>query len=288
MGLFCDIDGVGGRSVLPRPHKPFTNSDAYAQWDALSAADRLEQISEKLTKEERIIMESLVVQMAGATMAQTGFGDILRWWALSDHDADMFMAYVIRWKLKCGQTEFAKRIFQDALRSGNVDYKFATEVKLVEQSSGAVSVTTREGQSFGASRLVCTIPLNVLHHTEFRPPISNMKVQASKQGQVNSCVKTHAEVAGKEYRSWSSTGSPDKLSGIFADGITPAGNTHLISFSANDSYDKDPAKCLSQMRAEYMEYGSYNIERMVRLSSCAARVFCALELTYLSALSSMA
>ena len=266
MTAFCDVDGELGKTVLPIPHKPFAAATEFTKWDQVSAAERFDQIKDRLTLDQQGILLSTIVTASGAPADQLACTEILRWWALSGYDPEAYMAYVIKWKLKCGQTGLSLRIFRDALASGSLSYRFSTLVKRIDQSSGHVTVTTSDGSHHVASYLVCTIPLNTLNDVVFNPPLSRNKVLAATKGQVNLCVKAHAEVAGTDQRSWwgiAYNKRPGMMAGAFGDGLTPAGNTHLVSFSLNGAFQKTADRGFAEMKTAYEEFTSAEIKRLV-------------------------
>lgn len=255
-----------GRTVLPRPHQPFTEAEEYAKWDQVSAAARFEQIKDRLTPDQQGLLLSTIVTASGAPADQVAFTEILRWWALAGFDSQAYMDYVIKWKLKCGQTGLSLRIFRDALSSGNLSYRFSTPVQGIDQSRQEVRVTAKDGSSHVARYLVCTSPLNTLNDITFNPPLARNKVLAASQGQVNRCVKIHAEVAGKDCRSWwgiAYNSKPGIMAGAFGDGFTPAGNTHLVSFSLNDAFQGNADRGFAQIKAAYQEFKPLDIKRLV-------------------------
>lgn len=248
------------------PHKPFLEAEEYAKWDQVSAAQRYEQIKDQLTPDQQSLLLSTIVTASGAPADGVAFTEILRWWALAGFNSQAYMDYVIKWKLKCGQTQLALRIFRDALSSGNLSYRFSTPVQRIEQSRQEVVVTTRNGSRHTGRYLVCTVPLNTLNDITFNPPLSRSKVLAASKGQVNLCVKAHAEVAGKEFRSWwgiAYNSKPGIMAGAFGDGMTPAGNTHLVSFSLNDAYQGAADHGFAQIKAAYEKFKPLNIKRLV-------------------------
>ncbi|KIV97747.1 hypothetical protein PV10_01457 [Exophiala mesophila] len=263
---FCDVDGELGKTVLPIPHKPFAAATEFTKWDQISAAERFDQIKDRLTPDQQGILLSTIVTASGASADQLAFTEILRWWALSGYDSEAYMAYVIKWKLKCGQTGLSLRIFRDALASGSLSYRFSTLAKRIDQSGGQVTVTTSNGSQHVASYLVCTIPLNTLNDVVFNPPLSRNKVLAAAKGQVNLCVKAHAEVAGTDQRSWwgiAYNKRPGMMAGAFGDGLTPAGNTHLVSFSLNGAFQNTADRGFAEMKTAYEEFTSAEIKRLL-------------------------
>lgn len=123
-------------------------------------------------------------------------------------------------------------------------------------------VKSKDGATFRGRYLICTLPLNVLKDVEFRPALPKEKLQASSLGHNNLAVKAHAEVKGRDYRSWSATGSSTPMAGVFGDGLTPAGNSHLVSFSANSSYVGENFG-FPEIKAAFDSFKDFEYERLV-------------------------
>jgi hypothetical protein len=266
---FCNVDGQLGKTVLPFPHKPFTEAENYAKWDQVSAAERVDQIKDRLTPDQQALLLCIIVTASGAPADQVAFTEILRWWALAGYNSQAYMDYIIKWKLKCGQTGLALRIFRDALASGNLSYRFSSPVQQIDQSRQQVTVTTKDGQRLSAHYLVCTVPLNTLNDITFNPPLAHSKVLAASKGQVNLCVKAHAEVAGRDHRSWWGMAyrrKPGIMAGAFGDGLTPSGNAHIVSFSLNDAFQGGSDHGFAQIKAAYEELQPFKIKRLVSIS----------------------
>jgi monoamine oxidase len=108
---------------------------------------------------------------------------------------------LISWKFKNGQSSFAIRFFQEALATKRLAYAFNSPVKHIKDTGKNVEVIACDGRHYRATRLISTIPLNVLGKITFNPPLSAGKKAAIATGHVNQCVKVHAEISNKDLRS---------------------------------------------------------------------------------------
>ena len=238
MTKFFEIDGQMGRRVMPFPHDPFSNRSEAEEWDKVSLADRLVQLRGQLTEDEEIAMTSLACHMSGGTVSNTGFFDLLRWWALCDYKPEGVNEYGLALKLKCGQTGLAREIYADAVETEFLSAKFEAPVTHISESEsdGVVTVTTAS-DAFKARKVICTIPLNVLHETTFESALPAGKVAASKTGHIDMAPKIHYEISGPELKSWSGMSWPGKgLLYAYGDSLTPAGNTHVVAFGAAETH----------------------------------------------------
>nr|KMM71003.1 amine oxidase [Coccidioides posadasii RMSCC 3488] len=258
---FVDVDGNLGRTVMPFPHTPTYNPDI-AKWDKLSMADRIEQIKDDLTPAEKAALEGFVLLCSGGTPENTGFYDILRWWALGFYTYQGVIDTCSTFKFHCGQSGFARRFFDEAVASKKVSYIFGCPITSVKDDGKTVQVTVQNGDKFIASRLICTIPVNVLGTIKFDPPLPEAKQQAIQAGQINQCSKVHAEVSDRDLRSWSAIAPYGKLINAFGDGTTPAGNTHIVAFGA-DLNPLHPEDDVGATKAAFDHLASMDIQRLV-------------------------
>ncbi|KAM0425582.1 hypothetical protein ACHAPT_009113 [Fusarium lateritium] len=230
---FCNVDGKMARGIMPYPHSPHFNPDV-AQYEKLSAADRIQQIRPQLNDLDLAVLVALIRAISGNDMQTTGFFDVLRWWALSNYSAIGINDFTETYKIAAGQSRFARAFFDEALATRNLSYSFDTHVSSVHDLGNLVVLSTRQGERFAGKRLVCTSPLNILHEIKFDPPLSQAKSLASKQGHIGAAGKYHLEVEGPNLRSWGATAPSDsRIATARGDGLTPAGNTHVVCFAQN-------------------------------------------------------
>jgi hypothetical protein len=244
---------------MPFPHTPNANPDI-VKYDQLSMADRIEQIKDDLTPSERAALEGFVLLCSGGTAENTGFYDIVRWWALSFYTYQGIIDTCVTFKFRGGQSSFARRFFEEALSTGKLSYAFRRPIASVKDSGKVVQVTTEDGQRFSASRLICTIPLNVLSTIKFEPPLPKAKQEAIEIGQINQCSKVHVEVRDRALRSWSAIAPSNKLVYAFGDGTTPAGNTHIVAFGA-DVNPLHPEEDIGATKEAFTELTPMDIQR---------------------------
>lgn len=261
MKKFINVDGVLAREVIPFPHTPDHNPES-ARLDKLSMADRIDQIKDDLTPSEKAALEGFVLLCSGGTPENTGFYDIVRWWALSFYTYKGIIDTCVTFKLHCGQSQFARRFFDEALGTKKLSYSFKCPISSITDNGKMVQVTAENGRQFTGSRIVCTIPLNVLSSIKFDPPLASAKQQAVKIGQINQCSKVHAEVRDSSLRSWSSIAPSNKLVYSFGDGTTPARNTHIVAFGA-DVNPLHPEDDIQVTKQSFTELTPMDVQRIV-------------------------
>ncbi|KAK7408931.1 hypothetical protein QQX98_008875 [Neonectria punicea] len=231
-----DVDGHLGKNIMPFPHSATFTPEAL-EYDRVSVADRIAEIKDSLTPNERIGVEAFVLLCSGGTLETTSFFEFLHWWALSEYSYDGCIRYLVKYKFRGGQSTFATRFFREALATGNLTYAFNSPVASVGDAKDGVTVATRDGRRFTAAKMISAMPLNVLNCVEFNPPLMAGKKTAADTGHVNQCIKVHAEVRNAELRSYTGISYPNnRLCYALADGTTPAGNTHIVSFGGQHNH----------------------------------------------------
>lgn len=254
------------RTLIPFPHAGFHNPEA-RKYDRMSVLDRLNEISQTLTPNERASVESFILLCSCGALETTSLFEFLHWWALGGYNYQGCMDCLISYKFKGGQSSFAIKFFNEAMSSGNLSYAFNSPVKSIHDEGEQVTLTTRDGRIYTASRLISTIPLNVLSDVEFNPPLDQNRAQATKIGHVNQCVKVHAEISNKDMRSWTGITYPfNKLTYAIGDGTTPAGNTHVVCFGGYFNHIQ-PEEDIDATKSAVtsMAPGKMDIQRLVGL-----------------------
>lgn len=259
---FVNVDGQNGKRIIPYPHDAERNPEAL-KYDSLSAADRFEQISDNLTPQERAAAEGFILLCSGGKLSEMSFFEFLKWWALSGYSYEGCIEYLIKYKFRGGQSSFAINFWNESIASRNLSYAFNSPVSKVTDSGKSVEVTIESGRSFKASRVVCTIPLNVLNTISFDPPLCSSRKAAADVGHGNMCVKIHAEVSNKELRSWSTVSPSSKLLYAFGDGTTPSNNTHIVAFGSDDNHLDEPEKDIEITKSILTQLIPMDIKRLV-------------------------
>lgn len=202
-----------------------------AKWDKLSCQDRLDQIRDQLSAEEVSMLEAQLMQMGGNTLDKIGLVGALRWWSLGGHTPNGLNDIALHTRLRSGNSELHRRIFEHALSTGNLSYGFKSPIQRIEDADGIVTVTARDGKTWKARSAICTVPLNVLPSVEFSPALPADKAEAVQHKSVNRCNKVHLDINGPDYLSWGSLATPGKgIISALGDHLTPASNSHLVCF----------------------------------------------------------
>ncbi|KAF9871506.1 hypothetical protein CkaCkLH20_11153 [Colletotrichum karsti] len=158
------------------------------------------------------------------------------------------------YKLRQGQSELARRMFEEAVEFG-LEYAFNTHVYSISDEAkdtyGCVKVTTSKNNTYIARRVVCTIPLNVLKTIQSSPPLSAKRQEAITTGHINFMSKVHAVVEGSGLASWNGVRSTGNFVIAYSDGVTPQGEAHLVAFGGDEHKtfvpEREPEKVIAAL-----------------------------------------
>ncbi|KAI1373732.1 monoamine oxidase [Hypoxylon crocopeplum] len=260
---FIDVDGQRGRAVVPLPFSQHVVLDAVTRLDGMSLSDRIAELGDALSPLDRAMLEAYLSILCGADFAEASFFDVLRCWALSGYNTLDLLATSAAFKPRKGQSDFARRFFDEAVGTGKLAYRFACPVSAVADHGALVEVTARDGATFTARKAICTVPLNVLRDISFSPALPAAKLGASELGHVNRVVKVNAEVRGPHLRSLSGLVHPiGGLNYVFGDGMTAAGNAHVVGMGTKLQPASDVEGVLATIRAFALEM-EVEVERLV-------------------------
>jgi monoamine oxidase len=181
---------AGAASAFPRPFDPFF-TDAWEQADALSVRDRLDQMD--LSAGRRGLLEGVLGASAHGAFSEAGFVDMLRWWALSGHDAERYSDSVARYRLRGGTASLIDAMLED----GGPEVRLATPVAGVVQDGAQVAIYTDRGERITARAVIAALPMNVLANIRFAPSLHPDKVAASRERHAAAGVKVYLRVRGE-------------------------------------------------------------------------------------------
>lgn len=248
---------------MPFPHNGVNKNPEAIKYDKMTAADRIREIKDTLTNDEYTGLVGFILLCSGGTLETMSFYEFLHWWALCNYSYEYCIEYLVKYKFHGGQSSFAINFFNEALATGRLSYAFNCPISKIRDLGRGVQITSRDGRSFQAKRLISTIPLNVLSDISFDPPLAPGKQAAIAIGHVNQCVKVHAEVKDRDLRSWSGISHPNtSLIYAFGDGTTPSGNTHIVAFGAQDRH-LEPDENIDATLEAVHALTPMNVERLV-------------------------
>ena len=274
--IFVNVDGENGRKICPLPYQQLSNirvnSEEVAKWDSYSSYDRLEEVKDQLSEDEigLLIPILLIIHGGSPDLKTSAFWDIIQAHALNGYRFENLDQIWFTYKLRQGQSHLARSMFDEAVEFG-LDYAFSTDVTaLQETSDGLVHISTRDGRSFHGKTAICTVPLNILKHLSFEPPLSNLRQEAVDLGHINFMTKIHAVVEGSDMASWNGTAYPNELVCAYGDGVLPSGDAHLVVFGTDERPRFVPEEHPEKVVRAITNFHPMNVKKIVSSALLAA------------------
>jgi pseudooxynicotine oxidase len=186
-GWTAFVDGV--EQALPNPYDPPLAGDLLARFDALTIAQRVDQLD--LDAEHRDVLWAELESLAHGWLDDAGAVSVLRWHALSGYSLALTQYAGGRVTLADGTRGLLEAIASQA----RFETRLETPVAAIRQRDEAVEVETRAGELVAAARTVVAVPLNTLGAIEFEPALSELKREGIALGQASRGIKIfiHAE-----------------------------------------------------------------------------------------------
>lgn len=264
--VFINVDGNDGRDVCPKPYAIVGNArishEAVKEIDKLSCRDRLNQVKDQLSTDEMALIESLIPHCGGGSPEDMAFLELLRCQALQGWGPDNFQEFWTLYKIREGQSKLARSIFDDAVSLG-LQYSFNTPITSLVDRDGVVTLHAEDGGVYRAQRVVNTMPLCVLPHINFDPPLSPLRQAAINEGQINYHAKIHAEVEG-DLRGLRGMCWPGEFLYIYGDGFCAGGKTTRITSFAGDLRGiLEPKKEPQRLEAALKRFHHMDIKRII-------------------------
>jgi pseudooxynicotine oxidase len=184
------VDGVS--EALPQPHAPLTALGELARFDALTIADRMDEL--RLDDEERDVLAAELESVAHGPLDEAGAVSILRWHALSGHSLELAQFTGGRVTIDEGTGALLRAI------AGGADFecRLATPVAALACTDDGVELSTRDGELLAADRAVVAVPLNALGGIEFSPELPEDKRRAIELGQSSRGIKVMLRARGED------------------------------------------------------------------------------------------
>ncbi|KAJ0270236.1 hypothetical protein CBS470a_013565 [Colletotrichum nupharicola] len=161
---FFDVDGHGGRTVIPQPTRPLLNHEAIAVWD-ISAEERINQMD--VTEQEKGLLR-IWMSISGLTdVSQIGFLSLLRLYALSGYNFQQYLEINGTFKIPGGTTALAEMIFAE-FKGASL---FNRHITSISSNTTSAIIQVKGGEGFSANHVICTVPVHCLADIEFLPAL---------------------------------------------------------------------------------------------------------------------
>jgi monoamine oxidase len=182
------VEGV--EESLPNPHDPLHAIDRLAPLDALTIAERVDQLG--LDDEHRDVLWAELESLAHGPLDDAGAVSVLRWHALSGYSLALTQYTGGRVTLTTGTRGLLEAIASQA----PFETRLSTPVAAVRRRGDGVEVETRAGEVVRARRAVVAVPLNTLGAIEFEPALSEGKRAGIALGQASRGIKIFIRAQG--------------------------------------------------------------------------------------------
>ncbi|HPW84749.1 MAG TPA: NAD(P)/FAD-dependent oxidoreductase [Rhodoferax sp.] len=187
------------RIAWDRPYDAKFAWSEIAKRDSLSALDVLKRMH--FGPVEHTAIESYLAAMGHGDPSTISYVDMLRWWSLPGWNFGILNDSVTRYKLKDG----TKALIDLMIADGKPDVRLSTPVKKVEDLGGTTVITTTRGEKITAAAVIVALPMNVLPHLEFSPPLDPLVVEAGLETHAGRGTKVYAKVKGHVTKNGKST-----------------------------------------------------------------------------------
>ncbi len=182
------VEGV--EESLPNPHDPLRAIDRLARLDAMTIAERVEELG--LDDEHRDVLWAELESLAHGRLEDAGAVSVLRWHALSGYSLALTQYTGGRVTLTTGTRGLLEAIAAQA----PFEVRLETPVAAVRTCADGVEVETRAGAVHAARRAVVAVPLNTLAAIEFEPALSAGKQAGVALGQASRGIKIFIHAQG--------------------------------------------------------------------------------------------
>lgn len=175
--------------ILPRPDRVSTD-EKFEEADRLTLQQALDALD--LSEAEREANEAAWVGHCNGPLDQVGFSAAIRWTAATSGSWRVMHEASSVYRLKEGNHQLVEAI------AGEVegDIRLNSPVTKIEHDPQGVTVTINGGETMRARKVILTSPLNILHEFDITPPLSEIKINASKTGTASQGVKLWIRVKG--------------------------------------------------------------------------------------------
>lgn len=205
---FLNVDGAGGTKLLARPYDADFVRKIPIEYFKMTCQDRLDQLPD-IPQEHKDLIASMFETIGCAPIGVTPFFEILRWFGLSGFTFRGFLDSVDALSLKRGTTSLALSIMAESKADIVLSSPVASVVRVKDEDM--TTVTTRDGRTFRALKIICTLPVNCLGDVIFDPPISPLKLAAAKEQHLTKVVKMHTYSPQTLAPTFTSTLAPSKI-----------------------------------------------------------------------------
>ncbi|GJE44739.1 flavin monoamine oxidase family protein [Methylobacterium soli] len=186
--VFAQDGETGHRMELPYD---LDSLDGAAALDDLSVQDVIDGMN--LTPVERVAFRAEISVQMNALPEDVSFLSQLRWWSASGWQIGLMIDCLARYKVEEG----VSRLIEIMAERAGLDIRLDSPVARVDQTGDRVVVTTRDGRTFTAGRVVTALPMNCIKNVAFAPPLSEAKMALSHEEHAAKGMKVLFQTEGE-------------------------------------------------------------------------------------------
>lgn len=183
---FADV----AHQIFPRPFDPHTSMAQIEQYDHLSSAARLDQM--ELTPLQRVLLDRLTAMQCHNDPSQGAYVEFLRWYALSKFDMEAYLSAASRYQFSDGTEALANALLNDC----DAEVHLNRPAAAIRQNADGVTVALDDGETIAATQAILAVPINVLSHIDFTPPLNAAKQALSTKRHSGAGQKIYVRIAG--------------------------------------------------------------------------------------------
>ncbi|KAF9877503.1 monoamine oxidase n [Colletotrichum karsti] len=251
---FFNVDGDGGRIVMPQPTRPLYNREAIVKWD-ISVEERLGQMD--ITEHDKELLRMWMATAGLTDVSRIGFLSLLRLYALSGYDFQRYLEANGTFKIPGGTTALADMMFAE-FKGASL---FNRHVTSIASESTRATVKTKAGEEFSASHVICTVPVHCLADIEFLPPLPP---SFTSTVHYNLGGKLHIHSPNSAAKFFGVT-TPSKTACFgFTESASKTGGVNIVAFQSSrlEAADRPPLTILSEaldnLKPGSVELGNIN------------------------------
>lgn len=226
------------RSWIPRPDDPLRVSEI-SEVDQFTLQQKLDEIDLPLA--ERSANEATWVGHFNGPLDQAAFTSALRWTAASGAWEVTHQASAT-YRLADGTHSLVSAIADDS----GAEIRIDAPVSSIDHSKNKATVTYGAGNVVEASRVVVTLPQNILSQLAIRPGLPQAKVQPSMEKAASQGIKTWIRVRGP-ITPFAAYSSPHHPFSVLRTEFVGEHDAVLVAFGADSQrIDSNDTKAVSE------------------------------------------
>jgi len=217
--------------VFPAPMDTLAGGEAFSRCDAMSVADRIDEVG--FTQEEVDLISSLVATVCSCRADEASCAALMQSYAQSGYSFERWLEVLGVYTLKS-----TAGLVAGIAAEADADVRLNTPVAAISQTDSGVVVTTRAGEQYEAAVVVVALALNVLGAVEFTPALEPVQSAAIQAGAASHGVKIWIHITGDIEPFYVTAAEPEPLN--FIDTVYSVPGGQIVVAFGHDADSLDP------------------------------------------------